>query len=209
MKKTYNIPLKFEQTYHTNNLESYDKIILGMHGYQQNGEFLFRKLSRTLDLEKTLLICPNAPFMVPYKKNDEYVEAYSWYFFDPNKKSFYVNYEPAAEMISKLLSEINIHNKKVDLIGYSQGGYLAPKVAELNEHVESVFGLACILRSKRFKTKANTKFVQIHGINDDIVDFNEAKSEFERLDTGNKEFIEIESDHLLNLKLLNALKESY
>lgn len=206
MKKTYRIPIEYEQAFFTNALEDYDHVILALHGYQQSGEFLYKRLEKHLEAEKTLIICPNGPFLLPTKKNEAWIDTYSWYFFDPLKKSFYINYEPSAKLISQLLDQLNILKKEVTLIGYSQGGYLSPKVAELNSNIKRVIGLACIFRGERFKLKKDCEYYQIHGTKDDVVDIQEAKEEFDNLNIPKKQFLTIEADHLLTSNYFEKLK---
>lgn len=207
MKKTYKLPIVYEQAYFTNDLKDFDHILLALHGYQQSGEFFFKRLEKYIDLSKTLVICPNAPFLVPTKKEDAWIDTYSWYFFDPQKKSFYINYEPSAQMISQLLDQLNPEQKTVTLLGYSQGGYLSPKVAELNKNIKKVIGLACIFRGERFQIKNDCEYFQVHGENDDVVDFNESKSEFEKLALNSSHFISIDANHLLTGDYFEELKK--
>lgn len=207
MKKTYKLPIEYEQSYFTNDLKDYDHIILALHGYQQSGEFFYKRIEKFLDLNKTLIICPNAPFLVPTKKEEGWIDTYSWYFFDPQKKSFYINYEPSALMISKLLDQLNPLNKEVTLLGYSQGGYLSPKVAQLNKNIKKVIGLACIFRGERFKLKDDCEYFQIHGNEDDVVDIKESQNEFEKLGLDLNDYHTIDADHLLTSQFFDKLKD--
>jgi len=209
MKKTFNIPLSYEQNYFTNECKDYDQIILALHGYQLNGEFMYKRISRTLDLSKTLIISPNAPFLVPVKTDNGYIDGYSWYFFDSQKKSFYVNYEPAAQLMNDLLNSINTKEKPIHIIGYSQGGYLSPRIAQLNKNVKKVYGIACIFRKERFELKEDCEYFQIHGTKDTLVDYQEAKDEFLSLGLNTNNFHDVETKHLLASDLLEKLKEVY
>ena len=209
MKKSFKLPIEYPQDYYTNDLKDYDQIILALHGYQLNGEFIFKRLIRHLDLSKTLLICPNAPFLVPMKKEDGFKAGYSWYFFDPKTRNFYINYDPSAKLMHDLIEKININKVPVHIMGYSQGGYLAPRVAELNEHVTKVIGISCIFRSNRFVIKDNCEYSQIHGSNDEVVSYSEGKEEFLKLGLKPENFHSVETEHILDQKILEKLKEIY
>lgn len=206
MKQTYKIPIEYEQAFFTNALEQYDHVILALHGYQQSGEFFYKRLEKHLDLSKTLVICPNGPFLLPTKKNNAWIDTYSWYFFDPLKKSFYINYEPSAKLVSQLLDQINVLKKDVTLIGYSQGGYLSPKVAQYNPSIRKVIGMACIFRGERFELKEDCSYFQIHGTKDDVVSLDEAKEEFDQLNLPQVNFSTIDADHLLTSNFFEKLK---
>ena len=41
----------------------------------------------------SIIISPNAPFMIPVKKRGEYQMQFAWYFFDPAKKYYYMDYK--------------------------------------------------------------------------------------------------------------------
>lgn len=139
-------------------------------------------------------------FLYPIEKNNELTARYAWYFYDSTKDSFYINYEPAAEYLKNIIENFNPDNLPVTLIGYSQGGYIAPKVCELLE-VDTVIGVACKFRSNKFEYQKNTIYHQIHAKNDEVVIFDFTKEEFDKLQAfGNEgEFVSLnESSHRLD-----------
>jgi predicted esterase len=209
MKKSFNLPLTYPQDFYTNDLKDYDRILLALHGYQLNGEFIFKRLTRHLNLKSTLLLCPNAPFLVPIKKGEDFHAGYSWYFFEPKTRNFYINYEPSAKLMCEFVNQNNPNKVPVDIIGYSQGGYLSPKIAELCSETEKVIGLSCIFRRNRFLIKENCEYIQIHGNKDQTVNYDEAKEEFEHLGLDSNNFHKVATEHLLDTKLLEKLKEIY
>lgn len=207
MKQTNNIQLNIEHDLYTNNLQEFDSIYLLLHGYLLDGDFIYNKLKSSLP-ENSLVIAPNGPFMVPQKKREEYFPKYGWYFFDPSKKTFYINYDPAADYLKKILSKYNPNKKPVTIIGYSQGGYLSPKVAELIPEVNKVIGLACVFRNGKFNYRSDITYHQIHGNMDLAVEMPGALHEWSILkDQGNTgEFIELdEIGHRLSEEYINAL----
>lgn len=209
MKQTNNIQLSLNHDLYTNNVDHFDSIYLLLHGYLLDGEFMFNKLKDALP-KNSLIIAPNGPFMVPQKKGEEYFPKYSWYFFDPNKKSFYINYEPAADYLKTILSKYNPNKKPVTIIGYSQGGYLSPKVAEIVPEVKKVIGLACVFRNTKFEFRSDITFHQIHGNIDLAVEMPGALAEWCILkDRGNTgEFIELaDVGHRLSPEFLTALED--
>lgn len=209
MKETFSLPITYDHTLYTNQCKDFKRICVLLHGYLLDGEFMFQKLNSLFDQE-TLVLAPNGPFMIPQKKGEEFFPKYGWYFFDPHKQAFYINYEPAALYLKNILDRYNPDHKPVTLIGYSQGGYLTPKVAELVPEVNTVIGLACVFRNERFHYRSDVIYHQIHGDNDVVVEMNGALEEWAILkDKGNPgKFMELlDTGHKLSLEFITALKE--
>ena len=182
MKHNLSIPITYQHEIYSNELDQFDRVFLLLHGYSLDGEFMLKKLREHLP-QNALILAPNGPFLVPVKdKNkDAFLPRYAWYFFDPYQKSFYINYEPAAHYLTSVLKHFNPQKKPVTIIGYSQGGYLAPKVAEVESCVDSVIGMACVFRRSKFSYRIGVQYHQIHGTNDSIVDYKGALKEFKSL----------------------------
>lgn len=209
MKEEILIPVTTSHNLHTNKQQNFKRVYLLLHGYLLDGEFMFNKLKESLP-QDALILAPNAPFLVPQKKADEYLPKYAWYFFEPTKKTFYINYRPAAEYLKDILKKYNPENKPVTLIGYSQGGYLSPKVAEIVEEVDAVIGLACVFRNQKFNFRPNVTFHQIHGNIDVAVEMSGALEEWAILkERGNQgEFIELaDVGHRLTQEFITALSD--
>jgi predicted esterase len=160
--------------------ENPKRVFLLLHGYMLDGKYIFDKLKKILP-EDCAIVAPIGPFMVPYKKREEYVQRFAWYFFDPKKKVYYIDFGPASEFIKSILLDLDLLNNSITVIGYSQGGYLAPKLSECIPSVDSVIGIACCYRNERFQYKENTKLHQINSEEDLVVDYKSAKEEFDIL----------------------------
>ena len=209
MKESLALPLLFNHDVYTNQAKDFERIYLLLHGYLLDGAFMFDKLKNIL-LDKSLILAPNGPFVVPQKKGDSYLAKYSWYFFDPHTKAFYINYEPAAHFLKTMLEHYNAFKKPVTIIGYSQGGYLSAKVAELITEVDSVVGMACVFRNEKFQYRSNVSYHQIHGNLDGVVEMTSALDEWAILkEKGNNgTFIELaEIGHRLTSEYFTALKD--
>lgn len=203
MKIKLSVPIEHTHEIYTSENENFDHVILLLHGFQLDGRFMYKRFAKRFG-SKTKIISPNAPFMVPLKKENEWLPRYGWYFYDAQTKSFYIDYEPAAKWLSDVMKELNPQKKKTTIIGYSQGGYLAPKVAELLEEATRVVGINCVFRSNRFAVRNTVRYDQIHGKQDSIVSMEEAKMEFLQIKKAGiqGEFLETESEHLLNSDLI-------
>lgn len=208
MKQTNTISVTTEHDLHTNELKDFNEVYLLLHGYLLDGGYIYKKLKETLPKD-ALILAPNGPFLVPFKKGEAYLPKFAWYFFDPSLKTFYINYEPAAEYIKTIIDKYNPHKKPVNIIGYSQGGYLSPKVAEAIPEVKRVIGLACVFRNTKFEYRSDVTYHQIHGNNDLAVEMSGALEEWNILkDKGNQgKFIELdEVGHKLNSEFFTALE---
>ena len=143
-----------------------------LHGLQERGRRIFRKLSPYLPKD-ALILSPDAPF--PFERG------YTWYFFDRTTQTYQV---PMSEAIGKLkiyLAEQNPENLPLTIIGFSQGGYLAPVLAHELQNVQLVLGLGCEFRSNLIPDSFNLPLVGLHGAEDKIVPPAMALEQIERL----------------------------
>ena len=203
------VSIELEHSILTQKKSTPKRIYLLLHGYLLDAKYILETLLETLP-EDSLIIAPNGPFLVPVKKKEVYKSKYAWYFFDPRVNNFYVDFEPAAVYLKKILENYNTEKLPVTVIGYSQGGYLAPKLANLVPEVDTIIGLACAFRSKRFEYMPSVVYHQINSASDLIVDLEGAKEEFLKLTkSGNTgQFLELKgSGHRIDNNYLEKLKE--
>ena len=203
MKIKVEAPIQYPHDVYVSENNQFEEVVLLLHGYQLDGRFMFKRYAGNFGPE-VKVISPNGPFPVPLKKDNEWNARYSWYFYNSKEKNFYINYEPAAKWLCALLRQLNPQRKKTTVLGYSQGGYLAPKVAELAPETKKVVGINCVYRSTRFKVREDVEYHQVHALQDAIVSPQEAKEEFQRLKElgAQGSFVEIEATHLLNHALI-------
>lgn len=202
---THNQPLCFEHNYYSLVKGAPKRIFLILHGYLLDGEFIFNQFKDSIP-DNSLLIAPNGPFPVPVKKRENFTVKYAWYFFDPGTKNYYINFEPAARFLKELLK--NHPDLPVTVIGYSQGGYLSPKVAEIVSAVDSVVGLCCTFRNNRFKQREDVSYFQINSSIDAIVEIENSLKEFNKLEDNSGKFITLDNaTHRISQEHKHALKE--
>ena len=156
------------------------RVYLLLHGYLLDGKYMNDEFSDVFE-EDSLVISPNGPFLVPVKKGEKYFPKFAWYFFDPIKKNYYIDYDPGAKYLRDILSEFNPTKLPVTVIGYSQGGYLAPRVANYCPEVDQIISIASVFRPDRFKINPKVSYVQINSKNDVVVNSSEAFSEGEKM----------------------------
>src|SRR5690606_27044658 len=95
---------------------------------------------------------------------------------------YYIPYHIPSELNKLIVQELGLEAQEKIVLGYSQGGYLAPFAAEVLTEVKFVLCLNSSFRYDYMK-KENGQF-PIHALNgadDDIVDPKEAKKRHEML----------------------------
>lgn len=157
-----------------------DEIILLLHGLAERGRRIYRKLIPYLP-ENALVIAPNGTFTIPRQKDDSLSLGYAWYFYDRGSKSYLVNQDAARSVLKSLVAAKNPQHLPVTIIGFSQGGYLAPLVGQDIEETKLVIGLGCEFRHNLITEKPKFPMVAIHGENDAIISPTLAQNEIRLL----------------------------
>ena len=160
--------------------ESPKSVILLLHGLNERGLRIYRKLLKFLP-EDSYVLAPNAPFPLPRIKSDRMDMGFTWYFYDQFTKSYQVDQTFALSLIHGLLQLVNPGNLPVTIIGFSQGGYLAPLVGFQEPNTKNVIGIGCEFRANFFKTIPPFKLFSIHGEADSTILPKSAKSEIDSL----------------------------
>lgn len=185
------------------------RVILLLHGYGEKGQKIFKRLIDYLPHD-SLVIAPNGPFPLPAKTDEGYKLSFAWYFFDPIREKFFIDYDLPSELLKNFYPQFKLPDLPLIIIGYSQGGYLAPFVGEKIPQTKHVIGINC--RFRYDKLGQNLKFILdgIHGKNDLVVDPQRALESFEVLKKrgtkGNFYFIENEA-HLLSEPIKKKVQE--
>ncbi len=144
------------------------EIILLLHGLGERGKRIYRKLLPALP-PTALVIAPNAPFPIERPKEGRMDYGHSWYFYDKLQKSYFTTQDLAKYWLRDLLQLENMARLPVTIIGFSQGGYLAPLVGLEIPETRLVVGLACEFRSNLLTSQPRFPLVAIHGDEDVVV----------------------------------------
>jgi predicted esterase len=188
-----------------------DTLYLLLHGFNESGEKIFKRVSPLLHKD-ALILSPNGNFPLPVKKPDEgYTVNFGWYFFDNSSNTYFIDYDLPSEILINLIKELGLENKKLFIIGYSQGGYLAPFLALKHNNVKKVIAMACVFRHKLFESTPDFPMVAIHGTDDLMVSFEGQKQSVKEMkDKGMKiDFVPLEgAGHRLDDQFKQALKDS-
>ncbi len=185
------------------------RLILLLHGLNERGLRIYRKLIKYLP-EDAHVIAPNGPYPIARAKPDRIDFGYSWYFYDRAQANYPVDQSWAIQTLKELIKSKNKDQLPVLIIGFSQGGYLAPSLArELGEKVEQIIGIGCEFRDHLVPLHPLFKLTSIHGADDQTITPSMAQEQIEIL---NKRGIQVdfhllpETKHEINSSVAMTIK---
>src|SRR5690606_20601885 len=130
-------------------------LLIFLHGYAQNGNSFYNDIKDALPANCAVLI-PNGPFPMPGQTRTIDDLGYAWYFYDAPSDQYYIPYTIPADLLKSLVENLKLQDREKIIVGFSQGGYLAPFVAEVLTNIRHV---VCINSSFRHdymkKTESN------------------------------------------------------
>lgn len=156
------------------------EIVLLLHGLAERGKRIYRKLIPYLP-ESALVVAPNAPFPIPRQKEGRLDYGYSWYFYDKVENKYFINQDIAKAWLRDFIKTLHPESLPVTIIGFSQGGYLAPLVGKEIAQTKLVIGIACEFRRSLISSKLPFSLTAILGEDDEIVGIDSALKEIENL----------------------------
>lgn len=140
-----------------------------LHGYQDHAMSMTRRIGwlENEDLPFQILAI-NAPFPVPIWKADSYLEAYSWYFRDTTRNLMIVDPNDSAKQVALLIEKILGKNEPLVLFGFSQGGYLAPFLAQ-HVKVKAIIAAGSGYPIERYEGLEKIFVFGLHGAKDERI----------------------------------------
>lgn len=148
--------------------KSNSKWILLLHGYGQTGEVALQLFNKYLP-EEWSVAALDGPL-------EGHQGGRAWYLFDRAKGVYLTPLAEAYDFIVDRFQTLQLPAAQIIVLGYSQGGYLAPFVGMKLKATCKVIGLNSRFRSEDLQG-AHLKFplVGIHGENDQIVDMGRSR----------------------------------
>jgi len=122
------------------------ELILLLHGFSESGERMLRKLAPAIPPElqgMAVTLAPNAPFLLPHKTDAGFVATFSWYFFEPGANDYYIDMEPSIDFLASGLQALGLAHLPKRIIGFSQGGFMAPIAASRLGNIRQFIGIGC------------------------------------------------------------------
>ena len=171
-KHSYNAELIYPAEYlEIQPTQGEDRINLFLHGYAENAEIFYKRISNVFELEHRSLFL-NGSFPIPKIRGDIVLYQYAWYFYNSVENNYYIDFKTPIESIKKLLLSLNLSsNVKITIIGYSQGGYLAPFLAANLPAADRVIAINASIREDKLEGELNFQLDQIHATKDEKVDY--------------------------------------
>lgn len=160
----------------TRRVDNPQEVILLLHGLGERGKRIFRKLLPYLPKD-ALIIAPNGPFPIQRNKQKTVEFGHSWYFYDKIEKKYFINQDLAKFWLRDLLKMENSKSLPVTIIGFSQGGYLAPLAGKEIKETKLIIGLCCEFRTTLIQEKLPFEMVAVHGEDDEIIPPSMAQNE--------------------------------
>jgi predicted esterase len=170
---------------------------------------MMEKLGSVIPSDAAVL-SPNGPFPLPRRTDSGYRLGFSWYFYNPHTDEYLVDMEIGAGFVAHLISQLGLAHLPTALIGFSQGGYLAPFVAEQMPQVNQIIGLSSQYLVEEMQLPVRYRADAVHGAKDEIVSA-EVSSEAHRklLESGAQgEFLLLEeAGHRIDAAMQSAVAE--
>ena len=155
--------------------------LLVLHGFSDHGQAAKKRLLGWEPKASHTILAPNGLFPVPVKKADGYRKAYAWYFRDPDTGLELVSPEFAADVIMRLINKLGMLDLDWKILGFSQGGFLAPYLVRAGLNAKNIISVGAAYRPDAYAGLPAVKLSAIHGEADDIVSFATAQSSFEKI----------------------------
>lgn len=157
-------------------------VVICLHGYQDHALSMIRRLGwlEAEDLPFQILAV-NAPFPVPIWNADGFKEAYSWYFRDTERSVFIVTPETTSSRLAQLIEDVGLKDTPKVILGFSQGGFLAPYVGQRVQALKGIIGLGSGYLQENYRGLSPTCLYAVHGDRDERISQTQAQIDFQRL----------------------------
>ena len=188
------------------------KIIFLLHGYGSNEEDLF-SLKEFIP-SNYIIISLRAPIIIGFN-------SYAWYTINfENNIDRWIDKDEAINSKNVIINDISLHvedlgfkNKKISLLGFSQGAILSWSLGVEYPHlIKNILPLSGFYHSEITNFNSNSRFklncFSSHGIHDPVIPISLARNGIKLLKKNiNIEFKEYQSGHEINNKNLRDIIE--
>lgn len=157
------------------------ELILGLHGFTDSAKALQRRLGDFSSLSSAARLFPNGPFPLPVRIEGGYKEAYAWYFFDMDRNRVVISPDPALTLIQSLVRELGYEDTPKTLIGFSQGGFLAPFLAASLKNVRRMICIGSGYRVDDYVSLGELQVFGLHGEKDEVISVERSRQQFQAL----------------------------
>jgi len=146
------------------------RLTILLHGYQQSGEILNAALGDCFAPDD-IVLAPDGPFPSPaLSAQGRRFLGFAWYFFDPARNEYLVSMDQALDFLAALVESLGFANLPTRVVGFSQGGYLAPHLGLRLPATTQVIGVNCRFRDEALRAPLPFRLDAVHGARDNMVD---------------------------------------
>ncbi|MDZ7719523.1 MAG: alpha/beta hydrolase [Balneolaceae bacterium] len=200
------VPYKLIETGQKNTAKP---LIVYLHGFNDNIEGFRSRCSQIVRKFEAYHLFIRGPYPLYEKRSAKKAKDWgaSWYLYDGDQKQFLSSLEKTSGFLDHVIDELknSVDYKRLCLIGYSMGGYLAGYYAMTR--TKSVHDL--IVAGARIKTEilnedweliSHLNILALHGKRDKLVDYKPQRSEIKKMvDHGiHADFKLIDQKHIFN-----------
>lgn len=156
------------------------RVFLLLHGYSQDGGHIYKRLEAAIaGWEKksgghALILAPSGTYPQPERTETGWRIGYSWYFYNDITDEYYIDMENAVLLLNGILDQAEamaqVKKLPATVIGFSQGGYLAPIFAKSHPEVDHVIGIGCEFLKDEIADPIHFRMDGLHGAEDQVVD---------------------------------------
>lgn len=156
-------------------------LVICLHGYQDHALSMIRRMGWCQTPVPFQILAINGPYPVPLRTESGYREAYSWYFRDSNAKVMLVDPVSTSKVLGKFIDDLSLTNVRKVIVGFSQGGFLAPYLAPYLKELRGIVGIGCGYNIEAYSKISPVPVNAIHGDVDERVKLAQSKTDYAQL----------------------------
>jgi predicted esterase len=195
-------------------------LFLLLHGYSHNAQVIYDQVLKALPKDSSIL-APNGPFPIPLKKKNQDLDqrwfdpnwrlGFAWYFYNFHQDKYFIPTSVPTKYLMNILKHYKISTTRaIHIIGFSQGGYLAGAAAPIIQkqyNLKTLLGIGCRFRPRNIKGKINAKTHLLIGDNDNIIDIESARKDFNDMNFNGVFKVIKNTQHEVNSKVIQNIKK--
>lgn len=184
------------------------EIFLLLHGFVQEATDLYDVIKEFLPKD-AIVVAPNGLFPIPKvnKKTKKLELKFTWMFYNRETQKQYFDYDVPVQGLCSLMRSLNLPNLPLTVIGFSQGGYVAPFFLEkYSGQIKQLIGIGAVIKNDLLKKTISYKVNLLHGKFDNIVELDNAKKSLSPITDGEFHILD-NTGHRLNDEVANKIKE--
>lgn len=186
------------------------RTLILLHGYAETKDRLFKNLGSHLEGCYSRMLILNAPFPIPFlAKDGNFKEAYAWYFKSVRQNITLIPPEACETLFTHFLEQISLGPEPVHVLGFSQGGFIMPRLGIKIENLRQLIGISCGVSVATWPKGFQAMLNIIHGSEDSVLLCNESENQFQELglDKSKNRFFKVGGGHDIDVAKIDLVKK--